>query len=148
MNEQDRVRLKCGTKGALLCLFFCSLAYSLSAVFFSELKNLRLSSILMLVLSFVSAATYLLLEITVFLKTKTSSFAIGYFGTFALISAAVFFITSILPMNYIFDVGGYYTAIYFRQSMIRLCLINAAALVIRLGLETGKYVNSVINSEN
>ena len=148
MKEQNRTRLKNGINGSLLCFIFCSISYSLSAILFSEMKSVSLATAATLILSFISAAVYLILEKTVFFKTKSSAFAIGYFGTFALASAMVFFVTSIFPMNYIFDPNAYYTAIYFRQSAILLCSFNAAALVIRLGYETRKYVSSVLTQED
>ncbi len=144
MLERNVNRTKNGFTGAGVCAFFCSVAYSLSAILFSEMNNVPASTIAMLILSLVSAVTYLILEKTVFMKTGSSAFAIGYFGTFALVSAMVFFVTSIFPLDYIFDVAPFYTAVYLRQSVILLCSFNAAALVIRLGLETGKYVNSVL----
>ena len=148
MKEQNRTRLKCGINGALLCFIFCSLAYSLSAILFSEMKNVRAATTATIGVSLISASVYLILEKTVFINKGTSAFAIGYFGTFALLSAAVFFITNIFPLTYVFDLHGYYTAIYLRQSMILLCSFNAAALVIRLGFETGKYVKSVLRQED
>lgn len=148
MKEQNRTRLKSGIKGSLLCFVFCSISYSLSAIIFSEMKNVVMATVATLILSLISAATYLILEKAVFLKTKSSAFAIGYFGTLALASAMVFFVTSIFPMNYIFDLSAYHTAVYFRQSTILLCSFNAAALVIRLGFETGKYVSSVLKQED
>lgn len=148
MKEQNRIRLKCGTQGAILCAVVCSIAYSLSAILFSEMKNVLAATIAMLILSLVSAATYLILEKAVFMKTGSSAFAIGYFGTFALLSAMVFFVTSIFPLDFIFDTASFYTAVYLKQSVILLCSFNAAALVIRLGLETGKYVSSVLKQED
>jgi hypothetical protein len=112
------------------------------------MKNVRAATTAMIGVSLISASVYLILEKTVFIKKGTSAFAIGYFGTFALLSAAVFFITNIFPLTYVFDLHGYYTAIYLRQSMILLCSFNAAALVIRLGFETGKYVKSVLRQED
>ena len=70
MKEQNLIRLKCGIKGSALCAAFCSAAYSLSAIIFSEMKNVTASTIAMLILSFVSAGTYLILEKTAVFTAK------------------------------------------------------------------------------
>ena len=148
MMKRNVDRIKSGFTGAGVCAFFCSVAYSLSAIIFSELKSSQGAVIATLILSALSASTYLLLEKTVYLKSGSSSFAIGYFGTLAIISALVFFITSIFPLDYIFDTAAYYTAVYLRQSMMLLCTANAAALIIRLGFETHKYIEDVLNPKD
>lgn len=142
MEEKNKLRANDLLSGILLCCFFLSLAFSISAVFFSEMKNIVLSLNLMLVLSFVSASVYALLECLVFSKNRSSAFSIGYFGTLVICSASVFFIASVVPMNYIFDLPSSYTAAYLKTACVRFCLFNAAALIVRLGAETYRYLKA------
>lgn len=142
MEEKNKLRAKDLFSGVLLCGFFFSLSFSLSAIFFSEMKNIALSLDLMLLLSFISAAAYTLLECLVFRKNHSSAFSIGYFGALVVCSAAVFFVASVIPMNYIFDLPSAYTASYIKTACVRFCLFNAAALIVRLGAETYRYLKA------
>lgn len=148
MREENKLRLKSGLMGAGLSLFFCALCYGLSAIIFSELKLISEALFACLILSVVSAGTYLLLETLVFSKTRSSAFSIGYFGTVAILSALVFFATSILPMDYIFDYSPQVNSAYLKQACIRFCIFNAVTLVYRLGQETFRYIKNVFGKEN
>lgn len=144
--DKNTIRLKSCISGIGLALFVYMIAYGISCIFYSEMLNIGFSLIIMAALSFVSSVCYMCLEKFKFSKTGSSSFAIGYFGTLALICALVFFITNIVPLSYIFDTNYLYTAIYLRKSCIVLCLFNAIALVIRLGAETLKYIKEVFKT--
>jgi hypothetical protein len=147
MKDVNALRLKNGMNGAGMSLFFCAIAYLLSAVIFSEMKDPTAALLSMTALSAISAGVYLLLEATVFIKGGSSAFAIGYFGTLALVSALVFFITSIVPLTYVFDYAGTVNSLYLRHGCIRLCSCNAFALVLRLGYETFVYLKGVLHGD-
>lgn len=143
MNVQKKVRVSDFLYGVLLSFFFYSLSFSFSAIFFSELKNPNLALDFVFLTSMASVTSYLLLEVFVFSRTRSSSFSIGYFGTTVLGAALVFFITNIIPIDYLFDANAIVSANYLRLACLRFSLTNAALLVLRLGYEVVKYVKAV-----
>ena len=58
-------------------------------------------------------------------------------------AALVFFITNIIPIDYLFDANAIVSANYLRLACLRFSLTNAALLVLRLGYEVVKYVKAV-----
>ena len=148
MREENALRLKNGLKGAGLSLFFCALCYASSAIIFSELRLISAALNTCLVISALSSGCYLLLVSLVFSQRHSSAFSIGYFGTVAIVSALVFFATSILPMDFIFDFPPQINAAYMKQAYMRFCIFNAATLVCRLGQETVRYLKGIYRDGN
>ena len=148
MEEKNKTRVRDFLYGILLAFIFVSLLFSISAIVFSECKIPNLALNLVLFLSFVSAASYWLLEYCVFYKNCSSAFSVGYFGTVVLGAAVTFFSTSILPLNFIFDCSPQITSIYLRTACVRFCVFNAVALVLRLGIETYRYIKLVFGYNN
>ena len=146
MREQNALRLKNGLIGAGLALFFCAVCYAVSAIVFSEMEKVSAALITVTVISAISAGAYLVLELFVFFKTNSSAFAIGYFGTLAIVSAVVFLVTALIPMENFFDFPASVNATYVRLSCMRLCIFNSIALVARLGEETVRYIRAVMGS--
>lgn len=145
MDEQKKPRVKDFLYGVILAFFFYSLSFSISAIYFSEKGKPNLALDIIFYISLISCAAYLLLEAFVFSKSRSSSFSIGYFGAFAVGTALVFFITNIIPLDFVFDHSGFLTATFFRTACLKLCLCNAVMLVLKLGRETFRYVRSVFS---
>ncbi|MBQ8254690.1 MAG: hypothetical protein IJY94_04220, partial [Clostridia bacterium] len=131
--------------GIVLAIIFLSLLFSVSALVFSEYKKPYLALTLSIVLSFVSAALYWLFEYCVFYKNRSSAFSVGYFGTIVLGAAFTFFVTSVFPIYFVFDYPPQLTAMYLKTACVRFCLFNAVTLVLRLGIETYRYIKDVFN---
>ena len=148
MEEKTKMRIKDLFFGIGLSLIFFSLLFSLSAILFSEMQKPSLALNLTIVLSFVSAAIYWFLECSVFYKDRSSAFSVGYFGTIVIGAAITFFVSNIIPIYYVFDADPLITALYIRTACVRFCLFNAVALVIRLGIETFRYLKTVFGYQN
>ena len=143
MEDKTKTRIHDFLCGILLAFIFLSLMFSISAIVFSELYDPALALALMLGLSFASAATYWVFEYCVFYKNRSSAFSIGYFGSIVLVAAATFFVASVFPLSFIFDFSPEITSIYIRTACVRFCIFNAVALVLRLGIETYRYIKNV-----
>ncbi len=148
MEEKTKTRARDFLYGILLAFIFLSLLFSVAAVAFSEYKDPNLALTLTLALSFASAAIYWLFEYCVFYKNRSSAFSVGYFGTIVLGAAVTFFVTSVFPIYFLFDYSPYLTAMYLRTACVRFCLFNAVALVLRLGIETYRYIKLVFGYKN
>ena len=143
MEEKTKNRARDLLYGILLAFIFSSLIFSVAAIVFSEYKEPNIALTITLSLSFLSAAIYWILESCVFCKNKSSAFSIGYFGTIVVLAAFTFFVTSVFPIYFVFDYAPTLTAFYLKTACVRFCLFNAAALVIRLGIETYRYIRQV-----
>ncbi len=148
MEKTMKTRARDLAYGILYSLFSFSLLFALSAIVFSEMRNIPLALSLCLALSFLSAAGYWALEMLIFSQNRSAAFSVGYFGTVVLGAAMTFFVTSVVPLYYVFDTQPIISAMYMREACIRFCLFNAAALVIRLGIETYKYLRAVLGFDN
>ena len=143
MEKKTKIRLRDLLYGVLLAFIFSSLIFSVSAIVFSEHQNPGLALTLTLVLSFVSAAVYWIFEYCVFYKNRSSAFSVGYFGTIVIIAALTFFVTSVFPIYFVFYYAPQWTATYLKTACVRFCLFNSVALVLRLGIETYRYIKVV-----
>ena len=148
MEEKNKTRVHDFLCGILLAFIFNSLLFSVSAIVFSERKDPNLALTLTLALSFVSAAVYWLFEYCVFYKNRSSAFSVGYFGTIVIGAAATFFVTSVFQIYFVFDYTPQSTATYLKTACVRFCLFNAVALVLRLGIETYRYIKLVFGYNN
>ena len=148
MEEKNKTRVRDFFYGILLAFIFVSLLFSVSAIAFSECKSPSLALNLVLALSFISAALYWLFEYCVFYKNRSSAFSVGYFGTVVLCAAVTFFVTSVFPISFIFDYTPHINAVYFKTACVRFCLFNSVALVLRLGIETYRYIRLVFGYNN
>ena len=143
MENKTKIRIRDLCYGILISFVAISLFFSLSAIVFSELEKPNLALTLTLVLSFLSAAIYWIFEYCVFGKSKSSAFSIGYFGTVVISAALTFFVTSVFPLSFLFDYAPELNAFYLKTACVRFCLFNAVALVLRLGIETFRYIKLV-----
>ncbi len=148
MEEKTKMRLHDLLCGILLAFIFLSLTFSVSALIFSEYKRPNLALDITLMLSFASAALYWLFEYCIFYKNRSSAFSVGYFGTVVFSAAVTFFVTSVFPIYFVFDYSPILTATYLKTACVRFCLFNAVALVLRLGIETFRYVKLVFGYKN
>ena len=148
MEEKTKTRIRDFLYGILLAFVFLSLLFSVSAFVFSEIKKPNLALDIILALSFVSAAFYWLFEYCVFYKNRSSAFSVGYFGTIVFSAALTFFVTSVFPLNFVFDYSPLLTATFIKTACVRFCLFNAVALVLRLGIETYRYIKLVFGYNN
>ncbi len=148
MKNKNEIRARDLLFGILLGLICFSLLFSVAAILFSEAKNPILALNITLVLSFISAAAYWIFEYCVFYKNRSSAFSVGYFGTIVLGSAITFFVTSVLPMQFIFDYSASLNAAYLKNACVRFSLFNAVALVLRLGIETHRYIKNIFGDKN
>ena len=145
MEETKKLRVKDFLCGAILAFAVFCVFFALCAIAYSEMKDILLALKLASALSAVSAGLYAVFEILVFKDTGSSSFSIGYFGTMAVFSAAVFFAATIFPVRLIFDLTEEYNSGFLKLACFRLCLFNSAALVVRLGFETARYLKRVFS---
>ena len=148
MEEKTKNRVRDLLYGILLAFIFLSLLFSVAAVVFSEYQEPDLALNLTLALSFISAALYWVFEYCIFYKNRSSAFSVGYFGTVVLGAAVTFFVTSVFPIYFIFDYAPQLTAVYLKTACVRFCLFNAVALVLRLGIETYRYIKLVFGYKN
>ncbi len=148
MEEKNKTRIRDFLIGILISFIFLSLLFSVSAIVFSEYKNPSLSLNLILLLSFFSAAVYWMLEYCIFYKNRSSAFSVGYFITIVISAAITFFTTSVFPIYFIFDYTPDITAVYLKTACVRFCLFNSVALVLRLGIETYRYIKLVFGYKN
>ena len=148
MEDKTKIRARDLFCGILIAFIFISLLFSLSAIVFSERGNPNLALNLTLILSFLSAAVYWVFEYCIFYKSRSSAFSIGYFGTVVISAAFTFFVTSVFPLRFLFDYAPELNAFYLKTACVRFCLFNAAALVMRLGIETYRYIKAVFSSNN
>ncbi len=148
MEVKDKKRIRDFLYGILLAFIFSSLLFSVSAVAFSERKDPSLALNLSLALSFVSTTVYWAFEYCIFYKNRSSAFSVGYFGTIVLSAASTFFITSVFPIYFVFDHAPDMTAMYLKTACVRFCLFNSVALVLRLGIETYRYIKLVFGYKN
>ena len=148
MEDKTKNRVRDLLYGILLAFIFVSFIFSVAAIVFSEFQTPNLALSLTLALSFLSAAFYWIFEYCVFSKNHSSAFSIGYFGTIVILAALTFFITSVFPIYYVFDYSPMLTAMYLKTACVRFCLFNAAALVIRLGIETHRYMKQIFGYKN
>lgn len=148
MEEKTKTRVRDLFYGITLALVFLSLLFSVSALIFSEYKKPYLALTLILVISFASAALYWVFEWCVFYKNRSSAFSIGYFGTIVLGAAFTFFVTSVFPIYFVFDYPPQLNAMYLKTACVRFCLFNSVALVLRLGIETHRYIKDVFGYKN
>ncbi len=148
MEDNIKTRARDLFCGILIAFIFISLLFSLYAIVFSEQGKPNLALTLTLALSFLSAATYWIFEYCIFYKSRSSAFSIGYFGTVVISAAFTFFATSVFPIYYVFDYAPELSSLFLRSACVRFCLFNAAALVMRLGIETYRYIKAVFSSNN
>ena len=148
MKNKNETRARDLLFGILLGLVCFSLLFSVAAILFSEAKNPKLALDITLILSFISAAAYWLLEYCVFYKNCSSAFSLGYFGIIVLGSAITFFVTSVFPLQFIFDYSASLNAAYLKSACVRFSLFNSVALVLRLGTETYRYIKDIFGDKN
>ncbi len=148
MEQKTKIRVRDLLYGILLAFIFFSLLFSVAAIVFSEYQDPALALNLTLALSFASAAVYWVFEYCIFYKNRSSAFSIGYFGTLVVGAALTFFIVSVFPIYFIFDYTPQLTAVYLKTACVRFCLFNSVALVLRLGIETYRYMKLVFGNKN
>ena len=148
MDDKTKRRIRDFLYGVLLSFIFLSLLFSIAAIAFSECRDAVLALDLTLALSFVSAALYWVFEYCIFYKNRSSAFSVGYFGAIVLSAATTFFVTSVFPIYYIFDAVSELSAYYLKSACVRFCLFNSVALVLRLGIETFRYIRQVFGYQN
>ncbi len=131
--------------GVLTAFFVFAVATMQVILLFGERGSVHAASRSGLILSILSALVYAASELAIYPRSAQKSLlALSYFSTFALLAVISFGVISAADLTYAFDFDAETGRALLLSGCYRLCAANAVALVLRIGIEIGRYVKNLL----